>query len=355
MIRKHKKQLIAASLLTLLPMVLGVLMHDRLPELMNARWGFDGSLPVLIFLFVQPLLLLGLLWLGVYVTARDPGNRDQNRKALSLVFWIVPILSNLLVAMLFAVSLGAAQALPRVFIIVQGLMFAAIGNYLPKTRRNATIGIKVSWAMSSDENWNATHRFAGRLWFVCGILMMLSTCLPAKLGLSLFLFLILFFALAPVAYSYWYYKKQLRAGTAPDVRKAVDPRYTKWGLMCLAAILILVAVVMFSGNIEYDYQPEAFTIEADFYSDLTLRYDVIEDVEYRETDDPGMRAMGWGSPRLLLGAFENEEFGTYTRYSYTQCESCVVVKSGEKVLVLSGRDDLETKIIYQELSARIGQ
>lgn len=352
MIRTYKKQLISASALTLLPMVLGILIHRRLPELMTARWGFDGSVPVLAFLFLLPLLLVGLMWVGVYITGKDPGNRHQNGKVLSTVLWILPVLSNLITAFMFAVSLGKARFVIKVFLIVQSLMFTLIGNFLPKTKRNSTIGIKVPWTLASDENWFATHRFAGKLWFTCGILMMFTTCLPEKIGLPLWLCLMLLFAFAPVLYSYLYYKKQCGTGTAPQV-KGMN-RYGKWGMVMAAVILIFVGVMLFTGNIDYIYQETGLEIRADYYSDMTLAYSAIDSVDYRETEDRGMRAMGWGSPRLLLGAFENEEFGTYTRYSYTGCASCVVVRSGEKVLVLSGKDDLETRAIYAELAARIG-
>ena len=50
-------------------------------------------------------------------------------------------------------------------------MFIIIGNYLPKCRRNGVVGIvgiKIPWTLSSDENWDKTHRFAGFVWIVCG-------------------------------------------------------------------------------------------------------------------------------------------------------------------------------------------
>lgn len=352
MFQKYKKQLLFASAITLLPTVLGLFSRNYLQQQILARWGFDGSVPLMAFLLFQPLFLLAVLWISFFFTARDPGNQNRNGKSLSLVLWIIPVLSSLMYAMVFAVSLGASQALPKAMPIFIGLMFAVIGNFMPKTKRNSTIGVKVSWTLASDENWNATHRFAGRLWFICGVLMMLSSCLPSRMGLPLFIGLVFFLAFAPMVYAYLYYKKQRRAGTIPAVDASGDLRWGKWSLAILAAILIFVGVMMFTGNIEYVWQEESFSIQADYYSDMTLTYDKIDNVEYRETDDPGRRAFGFGSARLLMGAFENDEFGAYTRYSYTGCQSAVVLTSGEKVLVLSGRDDAETRAIYEELLTR---
>jgi hypothetical protein len=55
-----------------------------------------------------------------------------------------------------------------------------------------------------------------------------------------------------------------------------------------------------------------------------------------------------------MGSFKNEEFGMYTRYTYTSCDACVVLTSGEKVLVLNGVDEAATKTIYETLKDRIG-
>ena len=67
---------------------------------------------------------------------------------------------------------------------------------------------------------------------------------------------------------------------------------------------------MFVGNIEYRFEEDSLLIEASVYSDHVLKYDSVEAVEYREGNVPGSRTGGYGSARLLMGFFENEEFLT---------------------------------------------
>lgn len=347
MMKRHKKQLLFASLLTLLPMLMGAATQIFFPEVLNTGWG-PSPLPTM--MYAMPVLLLGLFWLCIFFTARD--NTGKNQKVFSLTLWIIPLISNLGIALAYSVALGAGPGAARILPIALGLMFTLIGNYMPKTRRNSTIGIRVSWTLASDENWDATHRFAGKVWFIGGIIMMLCACLPGKIGIILFIADILLFTLIPIFYSYRYYKKQAQGGNAPDL-KQVRARIPKWAPVFVAATLIFVCIILFTGNIEISCQEEAFTITADFYDDLTVRYDVIDTIEYRENDDRGYRAAGFGSGRLLMGSFENEEFGLYTRYSYTDCDSCIVLTSGGKVLVLSGRDEAQTREIYEELAKRV--
>jgi len=85
------------------------------------------------------------------------------------------------------------------------------------------------------------------------------------------------------------------------------------------------------------------------YSDYIVYYDTINQVEFREGNVPGLRVGGYGSFRLLMGYFENEEFGTYTRYTYYKPEACVVLSKGEKKIVLSGETHEETEALYRNL------
>ena len=64
--------------------------------------------------------------------------------------------------------------------------------------------------------------------------------------------------------------------------------------------------------------------------------------------------MGFGSPRLSTGTFTNDEFGRYTIYAYTRGEGAVVLKRGDKVLVIVGKTAEETKAIYDTLAAKVG-
>ena len=61
---------------------------------------------------------------------------------------------------------------------------------------------------------------------------------------------------------------------------------------------------------------DSFTVEASYFDDLTVKYDAIDCIEDREGNVDGTRTFGVGNFRLLLGTFENAEFGTYTRYTY---------------------------------------
>ena len=77
-------------------------------------------------------------------------------------------------------------------------------------------------------------------------------------------------------------------------------------------------------------------------------------MEYREVNI-GARQIGFGSPRLSLGIFKNEEFGSYTLYSYTGGSSYIVIKSGDRTLVIGLENEAETKALYEDIAEKIGK
>ena len=82
-----------------------------------------------------------------------------------------------------------------------------IGNYLPKCRQNYTVGIKLPWTLNDINNWNKTHRMAGVLWIICGILFAISAFL-GRVGEVSIIILIIVMVCVPTAYSFLLYKNK---------------------------------------------------------------------------------------------------------------------------------------------------
>ncbi len=218
MFKKNLKKIIISSLIILLPMLVGLILWNRLPELLPTHWNaageIDGWGSRAMVVFGESLGLLGIHWLCIAVCFADPRNKGQSGKALWLVLWVCPALAVLVGATTYLTALGLQPfSMDKIMLIFMGFLFIVIGNYLPKCRRNYTIGIKVPWALDNEENWNATHRFAGKLWVLCGIAIVLLAFLPwAELGFWLSIAILLAAAVASCVYSYVYYRKQLREG-----------------------------------------------------------------------------------------------------------------------------------------------
>jgi hypothetical protein len=226
---------------------------------------------------------------------------------------------------------------------------------MPKVKQNRTLGIKISWTLKSEENWNATHRFAGKVWFAGGVAMLLCAILfmfiPAEVCVWILLPLTVGFVFAPMIYSYVYYKKQLKEGRVDKNAKA-ETAMSKSAKIATAIVIPIifvgVAILMFTGKVEASIDGDSLNISATYWSDTEIDLDDIDSVEYREDGIKGSRVNGYASARLLLGMFTSDELGGYVSYRYTS-GSCIVIRSGEKTVVLGLEDSADTKTLYEAL------
>ncbi len=211
MLKQNKWTLVLTSLLILLPAGLGVCFWDKLPLYMPIHWNVngevDGYASRAVAVFAMPLISLALHWLCVFVTLLDPKNRGQNRTVKGLVLWLLPVVCWFVSVLVYTMALGHPVPVTQVTLGWMGVLFIVLGNYLPKCKQNHTIGIKIAWTLNNEENWNATHRFSGRVWMIGGVLMLLGAFLPLAAYLWLVLATALLLVLAPVVYSYVYYRR----------------------------------------------------------------------------------------------------------------------------------------------------
>lgn len=206
MLKENKMTLIISSIVAILPTLIGVYYWNRLPDVMATHFGVDnqanGFSSKFVAVFGIPLLCLLTLWIGAVLTANDPRKQNISPKMYSLGLWIAPIVSLIAAATIYPVNLGYAIDISFIGGLTFGMLLIIIGNYLPKVRQNYTIGINLPWTLANVENWNRTHRFAGYLWVICGILIVILSLLSA-LPPSLMIALIVMMVLLPFGYSFW--------------------------------------------------------------------------------------------------------------------------------------------------------
>ena len=181
------------------------------------HWGIDGTVDMWctrpVAVFALPLFVLAIHWLCIFATEKDPKNKGQNQKVFRLVLWITPLVSLLANGMVYVSAFGNV-VLPSVFAnLLMGVVFIIIGNYLPKCKQNYTIGIKIMWTLENEENWNATHRIAGKVWVIGGLVLIACAILPESVAVLLLVPVITLLVAIPFVYSYRYHKKQLREET----------------------------------------------------------------------------------------------------------------------------------------------
>ena len=360
MLNKNKGKMILSSILILLPILIGLLLWNQLPDTMTTHWGADGvadgSMSKVAAIFTLPLFMLAMHWVCSFFAARQVEKQGQSPKVFAIMLWIMPLISIFSNGVIYLSALGRTFDAAILMPVMLGLMFMIMGNYMPKCKQNYTIGVKVKWTMESQENWNATHRFAGKVWVFGGLAMLLTVFLPGKAILAVCLPLILVLAFLPMIYSYVFYKKQLKQGILPDKKL---PSVGKGGkiftAIMLPLIFIFVIVICFTGSIKYDLQDAYMAIDGSFKQNMTVDYADVDRMEYRESMDFGVRTFGFGSPKLSAGTFQNDEFGSYTLYAYTGCKAAIVLERDGRQLVINAENAEDTKALYEALLEKMPQ
>lgn len=210
--KQTKLNIILSCIVLLSPMIFGMIVWNKLPESMPIHWGVNGeadrwsSKPFAVF--VLPLLILAIHGICIFASGKDFRDKKQSPKVMGLVLWICPLLSVMANSLTYAISLGKEINVLFVVSLTMGALFVLIGNYLPKCQQNRTVGIRIIWTLKNEANWNATHRFAGKVWVIGGLLLMASSLLPYSILPWAMIALLVVFIGLPVLYSYRFYRKE---------------------------------------------------------------------------------------------------------------------------------------------------
>lgn len=209
--KENRMKIIITSLITLVPILLGVLFWDRLPDQIATHFGQgnvpDGWSSKPMTVFGLPLILVALHLFCIFITLNDPKKKNIGRKILPIIFWMIPIISLLVNSATYGIALGLKIDIGLIVSLLLGLLFIIFGNYMSKIRQNYTVGIRLPWTLSSEDNWDKTHRLAGKLWIVGGVLVLFNVFLKWTSFLIGILLVIVF---VPMVYSYALYWKERR-------------------------------------------------------------------------------------------------------------------------------------------------
>lgn len=170
---------------------------DRTASPLGALFGIPG-------VFAVVLLVLSFL---KQLEPRQE-NLKQSGKAFQAITIGVSIVILIAQALIISTAFGYTTITLNTLVGGIGLMFAVMGNYLGKLKSTFFIGIRTPWTLSSETVWKKTHRMAGRLYVVLGLIVLALSFMVAPENLSYVIgAVILPTAFIPLGYS-WYIWKQ---------------------------------------------------------------------------------------------------------------------------------------------------
>ncbi|QGX45745.1 DUF1648 domain-containing protein [Streptococcus equinus] len=203
--KKINKEFLMTALMIALPMVIGVIFWNQLPEKIPTHFGIDGQADgyssKLFTLFAFPALFLLFQIICLASFEKESVKVNIPAKMRRFYTWLIPVLSLIIQGSIYANALGFIKSGPTLVTTFLAIVFIVIGNYLPKIQRNATVGIRIPWTLSDDRNWYKTHRMAGKLWVIGGLIILLESfiqvALPYVMGVVIAIMIVV-----PIVYSF---------------------------------------------------------------------------------------------------------------------------------------------------------
>ena len=109
-------------------------------------------------------------------------------------------------------STHASIDIAKVSCILLGVLYIILGNYMPKTKKNGTIGVRISWSMYNDVTWAKSNHFGAIALIITGLLTIITSIfVSGNLSTILMLFYLAIAVVAILIYSYDIYRDECKS------------------------------------------------------------------------------------------------------------------------------------------------
>lgn len=200
--------------LIIIPVIASFYFYTHFPGRVPIHWNFQGQVDnygsPFFAAFFFPALLIFLYILFLFLPYADP-KKDRYQEFSGVYHIFKGIIIFFMAAIYFIASLnGIGYNLPIGLFVPSliGIMFIIMGALMPRIKPNWFMGIRTPWTMSSEEVWNKTHQFGGKVFIVGGILFALIPFFPASFRAPALIAFIITILFGTIGYSYYAYRKE---------------------------------------------------------------------------------------------------------------------------------------------------
>ncbi len=170
------KSLVITSIVCLFPILFGVMFYSQLPENIAIHFDINNQpnsyFPKPVFVFGMPTIMVLLQAFCLIVNDLSDKHPEANKKAIAVYKWIIPVLTIVMYLVTIIYALGNKLDIRKIVMIILGIMFVVIGNYLPKTKGNTHVRVG---RIKDEHIEQKMSKYSGYILILDGILCMIST------------------------------------------------------------------------------------------------------------------------------------------------------------------------------------
>lgn len=193
--------LITSTLLFLIPIIILVLNYNELPDEVGIHFGIDGEVDRYGSKESLIYILLGMIAINtiiLFISIKYYGDSVKS-KFLEALSFVIPAIASTIMYVTVKNGLGMEVDVIKITLGLIGFILILLGNYMGKLEPNKIAGIRLKVTLNDRDVWRRTHRFAGKVFVVCGALILLTMPLS-----NIYIGIALAFVAAIASFSYPY-------------------------------------------------------------------------------------------------------------------------------------------------------
>lgn len=209
--KENKKNFFLSCVLFALSIIIALVFYDKLPYKIPLHYNFDWQADfyakkINALLFVVGFMVL--IYLALYfILSLDPKKYRHDKNYKNIILLSIPILNLLIIVLTIWKNYNENLQIGRILIGLIAIFIGISGIFLPKIKRNYTLGIRTPWALEDENVWKKTQKFAGIFLILTALLSLIGLVFSTKIASYLLVgSLILSFVLTYL-YSYLTYRK----------------------------------------------------------------------------------------------------------------------------------------------------
>ena len=205
---KEKTFDIFVWIMTLILVGIIFFMPETLPMHWDYNWQVDGygSRYYLFMLAFLPVVV----YYGMSLLQRiDPRrkNLENRQKTYNIFRYGLTCFFICMDGFFYYLSLHPYANVKFLLLVLLGVVFIGMGNYMPRIPQNYFLGIKTPWTLSNEYVWKKTHRIGGYSWILIGMIMVICALLQVPYTFIIMIVLLLGDVIFMMIYSYLIYRR----------------------------------------------------------------------------------------------------------------------------------------------------
>ena len=214
--KKSTPNLFIALVLIAIPFGYAAFIYSSLPATIPIHFnykgeadGFGGKDSIFLGPGILGAVSLFTFFLLSNIKNFDPKRVKEEDDGMFKKFAILMVAFLSLLSLIITVSANSpAINVTKLLLPAIGLFLAFIGWMMPKLHQNYFAGFKLPWTLENVDNWNETHKVAGKVWLYGGIFQAIAAItLLSKWGFICFMIAVVVMVVIPTVFSYRMYKR----------------------------------------------------------------------------------------------------------------------------------------------------